>query len=58
MQLALNIQNDAVAEKLLWFLEHFKNDGIERNTIEDLKIIQEARQERESIPLESFLEDH
>ncbi|MEA1919850.1 MAG: hypothetical protein U9N52_08430 [Campylobacterota bacterium] len=61
MQLALNIPNESVAEKLLWMLEHFKNDGIEITTIEDLedlKTIQEARKERESIPLEEFLKEN
>ena len=29
MQLAINIQNDSIADKVLWMLSHFKNDGVE-----------------------------
>ena len=29
MQLTLNIENEESAEKILWFLEHFKKDGLE-----------------------------
>ena len=29
MQISLNIKNEDVLEKLLWVLEHFKNDGVE-----------------------------
>ncbi|MEA1916322.1 MAG: hypothetical protein U9N42_02210 [Campylobacterota bacterium] len=29
MQLSLNIKNEEIMEKLLWMLEHFKNDGVE-----------------------------
>ena len=29
MQIAVNFQNDTIAQKVLWILEHFKNDGVE-----------------------------
>ena len=29
MQLAINIQNESIADKVLWMLKHFKNDGVE-----------------------------
>ena len=29
MQLAINIKNDSIADKVLWMLNHFKNDGVE-----------------------------
>ncbi|MFK5986352.1 MAG: hypothetical protein QM479_13145 [Pseudomonadota bacterium] len=29
MQLTLNIKNEALAQKILWLLEHFKKDGLE-----------------------------
>ena len=29
MQVAVNFQNDTIAQKVLWILEHFKNDGVE-----------------------------
>lgn len=28
MQLTLKIENEAVAKKILWLLEHFKKDGL------------------------------
>ena len=27
--LTINIQDESLAEKVLWILEHFKNDGLE-----------------------------
>jgi len=29
MQIAVNFQNETIAEKVLWILEHFQNDGVE-----------------------------
>ena len=29
MQLAIDIKNESIADKVLWMLEHFKNDGVE-----------------------------
>ena len=29
MQLTINIQNDKLADKILWFLNSFKKDGLE-----------------------------
>jgi hypothetical protein len=29
MQIAVNFQNDTIAQRVLWMLEHFKNDGVE-----------------------------
>jgi len=29
MQIAINFQNETIAQKVLWMLEHFKNDGVE-----------------------------
>ena len=29
MQIAINFQNETIAQKILWMLEHFKNDGLE-----------------------------
>ena len=29
MQIAINFQNETIAQKVLWILEHFKNDGVE-----------------------------
>lgn len=29
MEVAVNFQNEMIAKKVLWMLEHFKNDGVE-----------------------------
>jgi len=29
MQVAVNFENETIAQKVLWILEHFKNDGVE-----------------------------
>ena len=29
MQIAVNFQNETIAQKVLWLLEHFQNDGVE-----------------------------
>jgi len=29
MQIAVNFQNETIAQKVLWMLEHFKGDGVE-----------------------------
>lgn len=58
--LVLNIQNDSVAEKVLWMLEHFKDDGIEivsNEDLEDLKLIKETREE-DSIPFEMYINEN
>lgn len=58
--LILNIQNDSVAEKVLWMLEHFKDDGLEiisKDDLDDLKVIKETRNE-ESISFEEYLNEN
>ena len=58
--LILNIQNDSVAEKVLWMLEHFKDDGLEiisRDDLDDLKLIKKTRNE-ESISFEEYLNEN
>ena len=35
MQIAINFQNETIAQKVLWMLEHFKNDGVEVIKIDD-----------------------
>jgi len=29
MQVVVNFQNETIVQKVLWMLEHFKNDGVE-----------------------------
>lgn len=35
MQIAVNFQNDAVAQKVIWMLDRFKDDGVEVITLDD-----------------------
>ncbi len=36
MQVAINFQNETIAQKVLWMLEHFKNDGVEVIKLDNL----------------------
>ena len=56
--ITININNDHLAEKVNWFLEHLKDDGLEiisKENIEDLKLLHATRDE-DSISFESFLQ--
>ena len=57
--LTINIKNDSLAEKVLWLLEHFKSEGLEissKDDIEDLKLLKETRDE-DSISFEEYLKN-
>jgi len=57
--LTINIQNESLAQKVLWMLEHFKSDGLEissKEDIEDLKLLKSTRNE-ETISFENYLEN-
>ena len=57
--LTINIQNESLTEKVLWMLEHFKSDGLEitsKEDIEDLKILKETRNE-ETVSFENYLKN-
>ena len=55
----LNIKDDTIVDKVLWMLEHFKNDGLEivsKEDMEDLKLLKETRSE-EKIDFEDYLKN-
>ncbi len=57
--LTINIQNETLTEKVLWMLEHFKSDGLEitsREDIEDLKLLKSTRDE-ETVSFENYLKN-
>jgi hypothetical protein len=57
--LTINIQNETLTEKVLWMLEHFKSDGLEitsKEDIEDLKLLKSTRDE-ESVSFEDYLKN-
>ena len=70
MQITINFQNETVAQKVLWLLERFKNDGVEIIKIDDtddeiIKNFKEGLQELELIkegklssrPVQEFLNE-
>ena len=57
--LTIHINNDSLLEKVSWFLEHLKGDGLEVVTnedAEDLKLLEATRGE-ETISFEDFLKN-
>ena len=57
--LVINIKDDTIVDKVLWMLEHFKNDGLEivsKEDMEDLKLLKETRSE-EKIIFEDYLKN-
>jgi hypothetical protein len=70
MQIAINFQNETIAQKVLWMLEHFKNDGVEvikvdsddnriiNNFKEGLKEIKQIEEGKiSSRPVQEFLNE-
>ena len=70
MQIAINFQNETIAQKVLWMLEHFKNDGLEvikvdsddnriiNNFKEGLKEIKQIEEGKiSSRPVQEFLNE-
>jgi len=57
--LTINIHNETLTEKVLWMLEHFKSDGLEissKEDIEDLKLLKSTRNE-EAVSFENYLKN-
>ena len=57
--LVINIKDETIVDKVLWMLEHFKNDGLEiisKEDMEDLKLLKETRSE-EKINFEDYLKN-
>jgi hypothetical protein len=55
----INIDNDKLVDKVTWLLEHFKNDGLEIVSLEDLddlKMLKATRSE-ESVPFDDYLKN-
>ncbi len=54
MQITINFQNDTVAQKVLWMLERFKNDGVEIIKIDDTLVTIYSKTEQSSILTEKL----
>ncbi len=55
----ININNDILADKVTWLLEHFKNEGLEivsKEDMDDLKLLKASRNE-ETIPFDEYLKN-
>ena len=55
--LTINIHNDSLVDKVVWLLEHFKNDGLEiisKEDMDDLKILKETRND-DTVAFEDYL---
>jgi hypothetical protein len=55
--LTINIANDTLLDKVMWLLEHFKKDGLEiisKEDIEDLKLLKATRDEK-TVSFEEYL---
>ncbi len=55
--ITINIENDQLASKVTWMLEHFKNDGLEIVSVEDLddlKLLKSTRND-ETVSFKEYL---
>jgi hypothetical protein len=49
--ITINIANSSLVDKVTWLLDHFKNDGLEivsREDVDDMKALSATRQEESS----------
>lgn len=57
--ITININNAKLAEKIIWLLEHFKNEGLEivsKEDMDDLKLLKATRNE-DSISFDEYLKN-
>ena len=55
----INIKDESLKDKVLWLLEHFKNDGLEivsKEDLDDLKLLKSSRED-ETIDFEEYLKN-
>lgn len=57
--ITVNINDDILAAKILWLLEHFKDEGLEiisKEDVNDLKLLKATRNE-DHIPFDEYLKN-
>lgn len=57
--ITINIKDDQLADKVLWFLERFQSDELEivsKEDIEDLKLLKATRND-ETVPFADYLKN-
>ena len=70
MQIAVNFQNETIAQKVLWMLEHFQDDGVEvikldntddeiinnfKNGLNEINLVKQGKMT--SRPIQKFLNE-
>lgn len=57
--ITINIKDEQLADKVLWFLERFQSDELEivsKEDMDDLKLLKETRND-ETIPFADYLKN-
>jgi hypothetical protein len=57
--IVINVNNDVLADKVRWLLEHFKSEGLEivsKGDAYDLKLLRATRND-ESVPFDEYLKN-
>ena len=57
--ITININNAKLADKIIWLLEHFKNEGLEivsKEDMDDLKLL-EATRNGDSVPFDEYVKN-
>ena len=57
--ITINIKDKQLADKVLWLLEHFQNEGLEivsKEDTDDLKLLRATRND-DSIPFDDYLKN-
>jgi len=57
--ITININNDKLADKIRWLLEHFKDEGLEiisKEDMDDLKLLKATRGE-DSVPFDEYMKN-
>ena len=57
--ITINIKDDKLADKIKWLLEHFKDEGLEiisKEDMDDLKLLKTTRNE-ESVPFDEYMKN-
>jgi hypothetical protein len=55
--ITININNEKLADKVTWLLEHLKQDGLEivsKEDLDDLKLLMETRKDK-AVPFDEYL---
>ena len=57
--ITININNAKLVDKVTWLLEHFKNDGLEivsKEDMDDFKLLKATRNE-DSMPFDEYMKN-